>query len=75
MREMRGPRMTSRPLRLPAQISIIDIADRDRPAGDGAAEAAGELQRRAGGERGVDRLEMRQSANIKSSSLPLVIQT
>src|ERR1700722_16670619 len=34
--------------RLVAQIAIVDVADRDRAAGDGAAEAAAEFQWHAG---------------------------
>src|SRR5260370_22171706 len=41
-----------------AQRAIIDVADRDRPPCQCTAEPAGEFQRLASVERGVDRLEI-----------------
>jgi hypothetical protein len=49
------------------QFAIIDIADRDRPSRQRAAEPAGKFQRRAGVERGVDRLQI-GVANIGGSA-------
>src|SRR5271169_3021446 len=60
-RSTRAPEMTranSRRCRWLAQFAIVDIADRDRPPGQGAAETTGELQRHAGVKRGADRLEI-----------------
>src|ERR1700722_3219349 len=53
-------RMTriSRRCRLLCQIAIVDIADRDRAAGECATEAVGEFQRYEGVKRRIDRLQI-----------------
>src|SRR5258708_6784063 len=53
-----GSTPTSRRARLLAQLAIIDIADRDRPPGNRAAQSVGKFQRQAAVERGVDGLEI-----------------
>src|SRR5258708_40304727 len=53
-----GSTPTSGRPRLLAQLAIIDIADRDRPPGDCAAQSVAEFQRLAGVKRRVDRLQI-----------------
>src|SRR6187402_1336215 len=43
---------------LPAEVAIVDIADRDRPPRERAAESRGEFQRLACLQRRIDRLQV-----------------
>src|SRR3954454_565451 len=43
---------------LPAEIAIVDIADRNRPPRERTTQSTRELEGHAGGERFIDRLEV-----------------